>query len=122
MAGAGAPPGLYTIGDLEVEVGPDRTAHLPGTPYVGRLDAGHGPGGGKREIRFGGLTLASAVKMAVENGAKLFPEAWRDLSPGSPADVVLFEYRENMEIKSTWVHGEKGILICLLRDNNHPPL
>ena len=106
MAGAGAPPGLYTIGDLEVEVGPDRTARLPGTPYLAgstlAMDRAV-----ENAIRFAGLPLPSALKMAGENGAKLFPEAWRNFSTGSPADVVLFEYRENLEIKSTWVHGEK---------------
>ena len=106
MAGAGAPPGLYTIGDLEVEVGPDRTARLPGTPYLAgstlAMDRAV-----ENVIRFAGLPLSSALKMAGENGAKLFSEARRDISPGAPADVVLFEYRDKLGIKSTWIHGEK---------------
>lgn len=31
MTGAGAPPGRYTIGDLEIEIGTDRVARKPGT-------------------------------------------------------------------------------------------
>jgi N-acetylglucosamine-6-phosphate deacetylase len=106
MAGAGAPPGLYTIGDLEVEVGPDRTARLPGTPYLAGSTLAMDQAVGN-VIRFAGLPLASALKMAGENGTKLFPEAGREFTPGSPADIVLLEYRDKLEIKSTWVHGEK---------------
>ncbi|HSR10602.1 MAG TPA: N-acetylglucosamine-6-phosphate deacetylase, partial [Thermodesulfobacteriota bacterium] len=34
MPGAGAPPGIYTIGRLRIEVGEDGIARLPGTPYL----------------------------------------------------------------------------------------
>lgn len=33
MAAAGAPPGRYTIGRLELEVGFDRVVRMPGSPY-----------------------------------------------------------------------------------------
>ena len=50
MAGAGAPPGRYTLGTMEIEVGPDRVARQPG-------------GGG-----FAGSTLtpADGVRLAAE--------------------------------------------------------
>ena len=42
MAGAGASPGRYTLGDLEVEVGSDRTARLVGNSRSGRFHPDHG--------------------------------------------------------------------------------
>jgi N-acetylglucosamine-6-phosphate deacetylase len=107
MAGAGAPPGRYTIGDLEVEVGKeDRSARLPGTPYLAgstlTMDQAV-----NNVMRYAGLPLAAALQMAGKNGEKLFPEVKRDLSPGSPGDIVLFEYRKELRVKSAWIHGEK---------------
>jgi N-acetylglucosamine-6-phosphate deacetylase len=107
MAGASAPAGRYTLGDLEVEVRPDdRTARLPGTPYLAgstlTMDRAV-----NNVIRFADLTLPAAVQMAVQNGGKLFPEAGKAIVPGSPADLVLFERREDLVIRSAWIHGEK---------------
>ena len=34
VAAAGAPPGRYRVGPLEVEVGADRVVRLPGSPYL----------------------------------------------------------------------------------------
>jgi len=107
MAGAGAPPGRYSLGDLEVEVRPgDRTARLPGTPYLAgstlTMDRAV-----NNVIRFADVNLPAAVQMAVQNGGKLFPEAGKEIVPGCPADLVLFECREDLVIKSAWIHGEK---------------
>jgi N-acetylglucosamine-6-phosphate deacetylase len=107
MAGAGAPPGRYSLGDLEVEVRPDdRTARLPGTPYLAgstlTMDRAV-----NNVIRFADLTLPAAVQMAVQNGRKLFPEAGKEIVPGSPADLVLCECQEDLVIRSAWIHGEK---------------
>jgi N-acetylglucosamine-6-phosphate deacetylase len=107
MAGAGAPPGRYTIGDLEVEVGKeDRSARLPGTPYLAgstlTMDQAI-----NNVLRYADISLGPALQMAGKNGGKLFPEVKKDLSPGSPADIVLFEYKRLMKIKNTWIHGEK---------------
>jgi N-acetylglucosamine-6-phosphate deacetylase len=107
MAGAAAPPGRYTIGDLAVEVGKDdRAARLPGTPYLAgstlTMDQAV-----RNVMRFADLPLVPALKMAGRNGGNLFPEAKKDLIPGSMADIVLFEYKEEVRIKGTWIHGEK---------------
>jgi len=107
MAGAGAPPGRYTIGDLQVEIrAGDRSAQLPGTPYLAgstlTMDRAL-----NNAMQFAGLRLPEALQMAVRNGGKLFPEVGKALLPGSPADIVLFEYREELVIKGTWIHGEK---------------
>jgi len=107
MAGAGAPPGRYTVGDLEVEVrAGDRSARLPGTPYLAgstlTMDQAI-----SNVIRFADLPLWAALQMVGRNGGRLFPGVGQEILPGSPADLVLFEYREELVIKSTWIRGEK---------------
>jgi N-acetylglucosamine-6-phosphate deacetylase len=107
MAGAGAPPGRYTLGDLEVEVGKeDRSARLPGTPYLAgstlTMDQAL-----NNVMRYADLPLAPALKMGRKNGERLFPGVKKDISPGSRADMVLFEYKGEVRINSTWIRGEK---------------
>ena len=106
MAGAGAPPGRYTMGDLEVEVGPDRTARLVGNSRLAgstlTMDRAI-----TNVIRFAGIDLTSAIHMAAINAQKLFPEVKGEIIPGHSADLVLFEYQEGLVIQSTWVDGEK---------------
>ncbi len=107
MAGAGAPVGRYTLGDLEVEVSPDgRSARLPGTPYLAgstlTMDRAI-----SNVMRFAGIDLCSAVNMAGEHGGKLFPDVQGEIRVGSPADLVLFEHREEIITQATWIHGEK---------------
>ena len=106
MAGAGAPPGKYTLGDLEVEVGPDRAVRLVGTPYLAgsalTMDRAI-----NNIIGFAGVDLMNGLQMSRKNGEKLFPEIAGEIVPGSPADIVLFEYKDEMRVKETWVNGEK---------------
>jgi N-acetylglucosamine-6-phosphate deacetylase len=107
MAGAGAPPGRYTIGDLEVEIGKDdRAARFPGTPYLAGSTLTMEQAV-KNVMRYAGLPLVSALQMAGKNGEKLFPEVRKGLNPGSPADIVLFECKEELRIRSAWIHGEE---------------
>jgi N-acetylglucosamine-6-phosphate deacetylase len=58
-------------------------------------------------MRYAELSLATALKMAGENGEKIFPEVKKDIRVGSPADLVLFECQGEVQIKSTWIRGEK---------------
>jgi N-acetylglucosamine-6-phosphate deacetylase len=107
MAGAAAPAGRYTLGDLEVDVSPDdRSARLHGTSRLAgstlTMDQAI-----TNVIRFAGVDLAAAVQMAGQNGNKLFPELGGGLAPGCPANLVLFEYGEKVVIRETWIHGEK---------------
>jgi N-acetylglucosamine-6-phosphate deacetylase len=106
MAGAEAPSGRYTLGDLEVEVGSDRaarsvrTSRLAGsTLTMDRAIA--------NVIRFAGIDLTSAIRMAAKNGQKLFPEVRGEIISGESADLVLFEYQRSLAIRSTWIEGEK---------------
>jgi hypothetical protein len=31
----------------------------------------------------------------------------REIIPGHSADIILFEYKDDLVVKSTWIHGEK---------------
>ena len=106
MAGAGAPPGRYTLGDLEVEVGSDQAARLVSTSRLAgsTLTMDHAI---TNVIRFAGIDLASAIRMAAKNGQKLFSEVRGEIISGDSADLVLFEYRKTLAIQSTWIVGEK---------------
>jgi N-acetylglucosamine-6-phosphate deacetylase len=95
------------IGDLEVEVSADgRSARLPGTPYLAgstlTMDRAI-----TNVIHFAGIDLPTAVKMAGENAGKLFPDVQGEIRVGSPANLVLFEYQEEVVTQATWIHGEK---------------
>jgi N-acetylglucosamine-6-phosphate deacetylase len=106
MAGAGASPGRYTLGDLEVEVSPDRIARLVNHPRLAgsTLTMDHAV---TNVIRFAEIDLPSAVQMAAKNAQKLFPEVRGEIIPGDSADLVLFEYQKELKVLSTWIGGEK---------------
>jgi N-acetylglucosamine-6-phosphate deacetylase len=107
MAGAGAAPGRYTIGEVEVEIKESGgSARLPRTPYLAgstlTMDRAI-----TNVIQFAQVPLAAALQMAGKNGERLFPEAGREVQPENPANLVLFNYREKVVIRGVWVHGEK---------------
>ena len=107
MAAAGTPAGKYTVGDLEVEISPDgRSARLPGTPYLAgsvlTMDRAV-----TNVMRFAGIDLPSAVKMACANAGRLFPDISGDIGVGAPANLVLFQHKEEVVIQGTWIGGER---------------
>jgi len=107
MAGAGAPPGKYTLGDLEVEVKPeDRSARLAGTPYLAgstlTMDQAV-----NHVMAFAEVDLPAALQMAGRNGGRLFPEIDTEIVPGASADLVLFESQGTLVVKTTWIGGER---------------
>jgi len=106
MAGAGASPGKYTLGDLEVEVGSDGAARLAGASRLAgstlTMDRAI-----TNVVRFAGIDLPSAIYMAAKNAQKLFPEVGRDIVSGHSADLVLFDYQKELVVRSTWIEGEK---------------
>jgi N-acetylglucosamine-6-phosphate deacetylase len=105
-AGVGVSPGRYTLGDLEVEVGPDRKTRLVSTSRLAgstlTMDRAI-----DNVIRFAEIDLPSAIRMASKNAQKLFPELGGELNPGDSADLVLFKYQKALVVRSTWIHGEK---------------
>ncbi|HSB05610.1 MAG TPA: amidohydrolase family protein, partial [Thermodesulfobacteriota bacterium] len=106
MAGAGAPPGHYTLGDLEVDVGSDQVARLSDTSYLAgsalTMDRAV-----ENVMRFSKVDLPTALRMASQNGDQIFPESRRKIGVGQSADLVLFEFKDRLAIKGTWVQGEK---------------
>jgi N-acetylglucosamine-6-phosphate deacetylase len=106
MAGAAADPGRYTLGDLEVDVGPDRVARLKNTPYLAgstlTMDRAV-----ENVIRFSKLDLSAALRMASQNGNQLFPEIMGEMASGQSADFVLLEFKDRLVVRSTWIHGER---------------
>jgi len=108
MAGAAAPAGRYTLGDLEGEGREDDwSARLPGTPYLAGSTLTMNQAV-NRVIQFAEVDLAPAVQMAVQNGAKLFPDLGSQIVPGAPANLLLFEFvKKKVVVHSTWVHGEE---------------
>jgi N-acetylglucosamine-6-phosphate deacetylase len=106
MAGAAAPAGRYTLGDLQVDVGPDLVARLKDTLYLAgstlTMDRAV-----ENVMRFSGLDLPTVLRMTRQNGIRIFPEAGGEVMEGQSADFVLFEFKDRLVIKSTWVHGER---------------
>jgi N-acetylglucosamine-6-phosphate deacetylase len=89
-----------------VEVGFDRAARLVSTSRLAgstlTMDRAI-----TNVIRFARMDLASAIRMAAKNAQKLFSEVKGEILSGDSADLVLFEYRKNLAIRSTWLAGEK---------------
>ena len=75
IAAAGCPEGVYRIGDVEVEIGPDRRPSLRGTPFLAgsalSMDAAIG-----NMVRFTGLALSEVLNMA-----SAVPAAYLGISP-----------------------------------------
>jgi N-acetylglucosamine-6-phosphate deacetylase len=105
MAAAGAPPGMYRLGEVLAEAQPDGVVRLPGTPYLAgsalTMDRAVA-----NVRRFAGVTLAQALAMATEHPRRLWPEWPGGLTPGAPANIVLLRDGERLEVLETIVAGE----------------
>ncbi|MDX2034178.1 MAG: N-acetylglucosamine-6-phosphate deacetylase [Blastocatellia bacterium] len=110
IAAAGRPPGRYRLGNVEVEVTPQRRVCLPGTPYLA---------GSVLEMReaipkmalFSGASLADALRMASRNPAEFLAceDAHGVLAPGRRADFVLFRWdgcADALDVRATLTGGE----------------
>ena len=100
-----APPGRYSLGELAVEAGTDGVLRLPGTPYLAGSTLTM-----ERAIGncadFAGITLASAIKMATVNPARLFESLCGKLEEGRRADLVLFRAkRKKIQILRVYLAG-----------------
>ena len=98
MASAGAPPGSYTIGALQVEVGADQIVRQPGTsnyagsalrPIDGVFRAAAMLGCDWRQV-WGGFSVRPAKFIGIPHG----------LTPGCPADFCLVQTDETGRLKS----------------------
>ena len=108
---AGAAPGRYRIGDLEVDMTPDGRVVLAGTDRLAgsglRMDRGV-----ENLMRLAGMPLADAVRMATTNAARAgnVPRRANGLAAGDRADLVEFRFdpkAQRIEVLATWVSGRK---------------
>ncbi len=103
---AGSPPGRYDCSLGEVEVLPSGRLVMAGQRELmagASLPIGTGVA---NVVRFAGVDLAQAVRMAVDHPARLLGIEPGGLDPGDPADLVLFELNDGFEVRATVVGGE----------------
>lgn len=85
-AGAAAPPGRYTLGDVDIERGTDGVVREPGSPYLAGSSATLGGVVGN-VVEWFGYDLADAVAMARTNPLHLLGEPDQP-KPGDVAEFV----------------------------------
>ena len=109
VAPAGCQPGLYRLGEVEVELTADgRVVLAGGTRLAGsalRMDRGI-----ENLMRIAGLSLREAVSMATRNPARVARVASRQrgLAPGDRADIVQFRLEDGkIRIEKTFVSGRE---------------
>jgi len=106
MAAAAASAGLFTLGDLEVEVGEERVVRLPGTPYLAgsalTMDEAV-----SNCASFAKISLTAAIQMATVNPARLFKGIRGALEPGERADLVLFSLlKKRIQVEQVFLAGK----------------
>lgn len=90
---AGLPPGVYGEDGHQVELLPSGRVNLLGTPYLSGASLLL-PKGIENAMRFAGVSLADAVRMATANPAELLglQESMGEVAVGRSADLVLFRH------------------------------
>jgi N-acetylglucosamine-6-phosphate deacetylase len=105
-APAGAAPGRYRLGELDVELTADDCVTLIGTPKLAgsalRMNKAIG-----NLMRVGGVSLRDAVQTATVNPARLIglTGRTRGLHPGERADLVLFRETPELSIEAVYLDG-----------------
>jgi len=104
-APAGAAPGPYRLGELDVELTPDDRVVLAGRQKLAgsslRMNRAI-----SNVARIGGLQLRDAVQMATTNPARLLGMS-SGLKQGAPADIVVFREGDPLQIEAVYLDGEK---------------
>lgn len=121
IAAAGLPAGRYEPrGRQAIEVTPSGRIQLADTPYLAgsglRLHEGIG-----NTVRFAGISLAEAIRLATRNPARLFglEDHYGRLAPGQSADILLFRWDDTagrMDVVATVAAGR-----VVLQQELHPP-
>jgi N-acetylglucosamine-6-phosphate deacetylase len=106
MSGANRSPGKYRLADLEVEVEGNGRTRLAGTGALAGSTLSI-PKAITNMVKFTGIDLGTAIKMATENGRKLFPETIGTISPDQPANLVLFRFNGELIIERTFLMGQQ---------------
>jgi len=111
---AGLPPGQYRANHAEVEILPDGRLVVAGQTKI-LAGASRPIGTGVANVmHFAGVSLADALKMAVDHPAELLGVEPGGLQPGDPADLVQFDLVEPSEpdgprqfrVRSTILDGQ----------------
>ena len=106
ISAAGAQPGRYRSGAIEVELNTDGRVSLPGTPYLAGSSATLDQCVGN-VIAWGGLSVADAVRMVTENPTVLLGRRRRVLEKGASANLILFSRTDGrICINDTVVRGK----------------
>jgi N-acetylglucosamine-6-phosphate deacetylase len=107
---AGAAPGLYRLGEQEVELLADNRVVLPGTSRLAgsSLRMHHGVA---NLMRLAGLGISDAVAMATVQPARAMQIAGRTtgLAAGERGDIIEFESNsddQSLEIEKTYLDGK----------------
>jgi N-acetylglucosamine-6-phosphate deacetylase len=105
-APAGATPGPYRLGELDVELTPDgdRVVLAGSQKLAGsslRMNRAI-----SNVARLAHLNLRDAVQMATANPARLIGMD-AGLQPGAPADIVLFRDADLLQIEAVYLDGEQ---------------
>jgi len=108
-APAGAAPGMYRLGEQEVELTPEGRVVLAGTDRLAgsalRMNRGV-----ENLMRLAGVTLGEAVRMATANAARAgkVPARAAGLATGERADFVQFRLDgARVEVTGTWMSGRR---------------
>ena len=108
---AGWPPGLYKLGELDVELHSDGSVRLAGGSRLAgsalRMDQAI-----TNVMRTASLSLREAVTLATRNPARVgrIPSRQRGLNPGDRADLVRFrlsEFTGELTIVETFLNGDR---------------
>lgn len=109
VAPAMGEPGIYHLGEIEVELRDDGRVVLKGSTRLAgsslRMDRAIG-----NAMRFGALNLTEALTMATVNPARIGRVSGRQrgLRPGERADVVRFRLVDGrVEVLETWLSGRR---------------
>jgi N-acetylglucosamine-6-phosphate deacetylase len=106
ISAAAQPPGRYGLADLDVDVGDDGTTRLVGTGGLAGSTLSI-PRAISNLIKFTGVDLRTTIKMATENGRKLFPKMIGTIAPDQPANLVVFRFKEELMVEKTILLGEE---------------
>lgn len=107
---AGMPPGRYREWEQDFDVLPDGQIVVADTDYLAGSGSFLETCVGKA-VDFARLDLADAIDMAVARPAELLGLPARELQRGDPADLVLFDWQENLRVTATirgdeWEEGD----------------
>ena len=94
---AGQPPGRYASRFCDVEILPNGRLVVAGQHEIMAGASSPVGCGIANAVRFAGLRLETAIRMAAHNPAGLLGITPGGLSPGDPADLVLFRFEDGSE-------------------------